>query len=202
MLKPALFLCCLCLLGVNVPAAAQLSGPTAAAPPPVNEDGDPVQGLVIEALGTGFNPIRSGVLVHGFRVEPQSGALFGYRRGNWLLSSTVSQFEDFNSEPTTALDIGASYGMDLSPRQRLSLQGGVRLDLSPGLGLREPNALAPGASENGLGLRLSWRYSFDRNRFVSTVLGYEQGLGGENLDDGLGDRNTTTFGTYFGYRFH
>ena len=186
----------------SAPVVAQVSGVPAAWTPSAEEEVDPVKGLVVEALGSGFNPGRSGVLLHGFRVTPPSGTFLGYRHGNWLLGSTVSKQDDFNAEPTTALDVGASYGLDLGPRQHLSLQGGVRLDLSPGLGLREPNALAPGGSENGLGLRLSWRYSFDQNRFISTTLGYEQGIGGDGPDEGLGDRNATTFGTYFGYRFH
>lgn len=187
-------------MALSAPVAAQLSPAWTL---PTEGEADPVKGLVMEALGGGFNPARSGTVLHGFRVAPQSGAFMGYRHGNWLLGSSLAQYEDSSSEASTALGIGASYGFDLTPRQRLSLEGGVRLDLSPSISLHESAALAPGAAEGGgLGFRLSWRYSFDRNRFVSTTLGFEQGLGGEHLDDGLGDRNETSFGTYFGYRFH
>jgi hypothetical protein len=185
------------------PAAAQFATAPAAWALPTDEELDPVKGFVFEAFNNaGFNATRSGAMLHGFRVEPETGAFMGYRRGNWLMGSALSQYEDAASEESgAALDIGAAYGIDLSARQRLSVGGGVRFDLSSGLGLREPHALAPGAADNGLGLRLSWRYSFDRNRFVSTTLGYDQSFG-DSLDNGLGDKNDTTFGTYFGYRFH
>jgi hypothetical protein len=57
------------------------------------------------------------------------------------------------------------------------------------------------AGEPGAGLRLSWRYTFDRSTaYFATTLGYDRAYGDPEGLPGL-DRNTTTFGTTFGYRW-
>lgn len=162
------------------------------------DDGE--SGLIVQPLNAaGFHVARPGTMMHGFRVAPEAGAFMGYRRGNWLFGSTLAHSDD--PQEGASLDLGAAYGIDLTPKQRLSVEGGVRLDLSSGLGLRAPNSLAPATGENGLGLRMSWRYSFDRNKYVSTSVGYEQSLGGDAFDGGQGERNGAIFGTTFGYRY-
>lgn len=186
------------------PAAAQLGpalSPAYSSWIGAEESAEPVKpGLVVQPLSSGFKPARPGVSLHGFRISPEEGAFVGYRHGNWLLGSTLKQVDEIASDPSTSLDFGAIYGLNLSPRQQLSVEGGIRFDLTSGLGLRAPNTLAPGAGENGLGLRMAWRYSFDRNRFVSTSVGYEQSLGDRSDGDGQ-ERTGATFGTYFGYRY-
>ena len=157
-------------------------------------------GLIVQPLNAnGLHTSRPGMLVHGFRVAPEAGAFMGYRRGNWLFGSTIAHTEEALQD-AASLDLSAAYGIDLSAKQRISLEGGIRLDLSSGLGLRSPASLAPSTNDNGLGLRMSWRYSFDRNRYVSTMLGYEQSLG-DSFDGGNGERNGAIFGTTFGYRY-
>lgn len=194
MLKPSLFVLSLCLAS---PAAAQYVGAQ------VQNEAERVNGFMLQPVSSaGFNAVRPGVLLHGFRVTPENGAFVGYRHGNWLLGSSLSQYEDAYAEPGAALDVGAGYGIDLTPRQRLSVTGGIRFDVSAGSGFRSPASFAPPTSDNGLGLRMSWRYSFDENRYVSTTLGFDQSLGGDSFDGGVYERNGATFGTTFGYRFY
>lgn len=194
MLRPLFLLSGICLA---VPAAAQL-------PLPVNwsltEQEAADRAFILEPLSAqGFSAERPGVLLHGFRVTPQTGTFIGYQRGNWLLGSALTQYENEYAAAAGALDIGARYGFDLNQRHSFSVSGGVRLDLSDDMGLRMPYKLAPDGGENGLGFRLSWRYSLDENRYISTTLGYDQDLGGDSYDDSRD--SGASFGTYFGYRF-
>ena len=194
MLKPVLIAFSLSLAA---PAMAQYAGARA---PGEAERHD---GFMLQPVsGAGLNAARAGVLLHGFRVAPENGAFVGYRRGNWLVGSNVAQYEDPYAEPGAALDVGGGYGIDLTPHQRLSVTGGIRLDLSSGLDTRSPHSFAPPTSETGLGLRMSWRYSFDENRYLSTTLGFDQSLSGDSYDGGVNERSGTSFGTYFGYRFY
>jgi hypothetical protein len=183
-------------LTLSLPAAAQL----ATAQPSwllADEDDTDAPGFVFQPLSGGeFNLARPGSTMHGFRVTPEVGAFMGYRRGNWLFGSTLTQVDDAQNE-STALDLGAAYGIDLTAKQRLSVEGGIRFDLSSDLHM--PYSLAPNTVDNGLGLRMSWRYSFDSNRYISTSLGYEQSLG--DAADGGAERNGAVFGTHFGYRY-
>ena len=65
------------------------------------------------------------------------------------------------------------------------------------LGQRSAQLAAPGA-----GFRLSWQYSFDRNRYVSTMLGYDRRLYDASEGGQAFDRSGASVGTVFGYRFY
>ena len=108
----------------------------------------------------------------------------------------------------TRLDLGASYGFNVNPRHLITLSGGLTLGASTPL---LPYYEAYGtdafwrsgyrAGEPGAGLRLSWRYTFDRSTaYFATTLGYDRAYGDLEGLQGL-DRSTTTFGTTFGYRW-
>lgn len=197
------------LAGANaLPAAAQLRAVT----PAQNAAGTPASdqratsGFFVAPLSnTGLNAERTGNLQYGFRVPPESGAFVGYQRGNWTLGSAIHQFDDHWAAPATAMDLGASYDLNLNPRHRLTVTGGVRLDVPVATdpGPRDALSLrAPRNTDNGAGLRLSWRYSLDRQRSISTTLGYDQQFGDIAGSDSNADRSGTSFGTSFGYRFY
>lgn len=194
--------------GVTLPAAAQLRAATptqniASAPA---SDKQEASGFFITPLSnTGLNAARTGNLQYGFRVPPENGAFIGYQRGNWTLGSAIHQFDDHWAAPSTAMDLGASYDLALNPRHRLTLTGGVRLDVpvTADPGTRDALSLrAPRDNDSGAGLRLSWRYSLDRQRSISTTLGYDQQFGDISGSDSNADRSGTSFGTSFGYRFY
>lgn len=139
----------------------------------------------------------------------QAGAYLGYRRDNWTLTSGVRQGLG-EWAGGTRLDLGASYGFNVNPRHLITLSGGLTLGASAPLA---PYYAAYGdgtdafwrsgyrAGEPGAGLRLSWRYTFDRSTaYFATTLGYDRAYGDPEGLSGL-DRNTTTFGTTFGYRW-
>ena len=139
----------------------------------------------------------------------QAGAYLGYRRDNWTLTSGVRQGLG-EWAGGTRLDLGASYGFNVNPRHLITLSGGLTLGASAPLA---PYYAAYGdgtdafwrsgyrAGEPGAGLRLSWRYTFDRSTaYFATTLGYDRAYGDPEGLPGL-DRNTTTFGTTFGYRW-
>ncbi len=215
--------------GFALPAAAQVRTVPPAGPALGLRAADTgwMGGLFV--AGQGFNPDRARMPDTGFRLpatlpaapglpprvgptaDPaslaQAVAYLGYRRDALTLSSGVRQGVGA-AAGGTRLDLGASYGFNVATRHLITLSGGLTL------GASTPAAAYYGvygtdafwrsgyrAGEPGAGLRLSWRYSFDRSTaFVDTVLGYDRAHGDADGLQGL-DRSTTTFGTTFGYRW-
>jgi hypothetical protein len=180
--------------------------------------------------GQGFNPDRARLPDPGFRlpdhlsatappsspqvgppVDPasasQAGAFVGYRGANWTLSSGIRQGVGV-SAGGTRLDLGASYGFNVTPRHLITLSGGLTVGASTPLasyyGVYGTDAFWRSgyrAGEPGAGLRLSWLYNFDRSTaYFATTLGYDRAYGDTEGLQGL-ERSTTTFGTTFGYRW-
>ncbi len=180
--------------------------------------------------GQGFNPGRVGELDQGLRVTPTllqglppppqigptiegangalTGAYLGYRFDNLSLSSVLRQGFGMPGAGAPRLDLGASYGFRLTTRQMITVSGNVTLGQPMGNG-PYPAAFGPDTlarwnyrlGEPGAGFRLSWQYSFDRNLYLSTTLGYDRAYGdpAEGLY-GLGG-SAASFGTTFGYRW-
>jgi hypothetical protein len=102
--------------------------------------------------------------------------------------------------------MGARYGFDLNRRNRITFDGGVSFraphdHVAPSL--NDPLSFRGNEySEPGAGFRLSWRYSFGPNHFVSTVLGFDHRFGGGLHDGPEAERNAASFGTVYGYRFY
>ncbi|MGH8682847.1 MAG: MipA/OmpV family protein [Burkholderiales bacterium] len=186
--------------------------------------------LIDSARSPGFGPARAGATDPGLRLRPdlgrafpqppqfgppidaasavQAGAYVGYRFENrLLLSSAVRQGFGVPGLGSTKVDLGASYGFNVTPRHLITLSSSLTLGQPSGIaayyGALGPDALS-GADyrlgEPGAGFRLSWLYSFGRNLYLNTTLGYDRSVG--DLDGPQGpDRNTTSFGTVFGYRW-
>jgi hypothetical protein len=224
-----LFVAALCA-GVPLPAAAQTGSLPPAANPLGLRAGDAGWTGSMFVGGQGFNADRARMPDPGFRLPPgslsatippplhvgppvdpssvaQAGAYLGYRRDNWALTSGIRQGMG-EAAGGTRLDLGASYGFNVNPRHLITLSGGLTLGASTPLA---PYYAAYGtdafwrsgyrAGEPGAGLRLSWRYTFDRSTaYFATTLGYDRAYGDPEGLPGL-DRNTTTFGTTFGYRW-
>ncbi len=223
----ALAVAALCA-GFALPAAGQIRSAPPIGPGQGLRAGDSgwTSGMFVGSQG--FNPDRARMPDPGFRLpaqlqaapEPprlgapadpasvaQAGVYLGYRRDNLALSSGVRQGLGA-AAGGTRLDLGASYGFNVAARHLITLSGGLTL------GASTPAAAYYGvyggdafwrsgyrAGEPGAGMRLSWRYSFDRSTaFVDTVLGFDRAHGDADGLQGL-DRNTTTFGTTFGYRW-
>jgi len=178
--------------------------------------------------GQGFNPARGGPTERGFRLTPQesglapeavrlgppadpaaataAGAFVGYRYDNLLLSSAVRQgvAPGFGG---TKLDVGASYGFSVAPRHLITLSGGLTLGqataLAPYFAALGPDAATRWSyrqGEPGAGFRVSWLYSFGRNLYFNTTLGYDRTYLEVEGQQGL-DRSATSLGTVFGYRW-
>ena len=147
----------------------------------------------------------------GRQVDPlsatQAGAYVGYRRDSWMVSSGVRQGVGA-AAGGTRLDLDASYGFNVTPRHLISLSGGLTLGAStpalPYYAMYGTDAFwrtGYRAGEPGLGLRLSWLYSFERSTaYFATTLGFDRAYGDPEGVQGF-DRSTTTFGTTFGYRW-
>lgn len=179
--------------------------------------------------GQGFNPGRVGAFAQGLRTPtllqglppvPQlglatgganaapAGAYLGYRFDNLSVSSVVRQRFGVPGSGAPRLDLGASYGLRLTARHVVTVSGNVTLGQSTATG-PYPGAFGPDTlarwnyrlGEPGAGFRLSWLYSFDRNLYLSTTLGYDRAYGDptEGLY-GLGG-GAASFGTVFGYRW-
>jgi hypothetical protein len=226
----ALALAALCA-GVAAPAAAQVGSIPPTANPLGLRAGESGWTGSLFVGGQGFNPDRGRMPDPGFRLAPaglplegtpaprlgppvadpsstaQAGAYIGYRRDRWTLSSGVRQGVGA-AGGGTRLDLGASYGFNVTPRHLITLSGGLTVGASTPLA---PYYEAYGtdafwrsgyrAGEPGAGLRLSWRYTFDRSTaYLATTLGYDRAYGDADWQQGL-DRSTTTFGTTFGYRW-
>jgi hypothetical protein len=186
--------------------------------------------LLDSARSPGFGPARAGAIDPGLRLRPdlgralpqppqfgppsdaasavQAGAYFGYRFENrLLLSSAVRQGLGAPGLGGTKVDFGASYGFNVTPRHLITLSSSLTLGQASGIaayyGALGPDGLSRSdyrVGEPGAGFRLSWLYSFGRNLYLNTTVGYDRSV---TDADGLQgpDRNTTSFGTVFGYRW-
>jgi hypothetical protein len=138
----------------------------------------------------------------------QAGAYLGYRFENrLLLSSAVRQGFGVPGLGGTKVDLGASYGFNVTPRHLITLSSSLTLGQASGMaayyGALGSDALSRAdyrVGEPGAGFRVSWLYSFGRNLYLSTTLGYDRSAGDPEGVQGP-DRNTTSFGTVFGYRW-
>src|SRR5262247_3015739 len=178
--------------------------------------------------GQGFNHVRGGAIDRGFRLRPEglgpvpdaprlgppvdpaaataAGAFVGYRYDNLLLSSGVRQgiAPGFGG---AKLDVGASYGFNVAPRHLITLSGGLTMGqataLAPYFAALGPDAATRSSyrqGEPGAGFRVSWLYSFGRNLYLNTSLGYDRTYLEVEGQQGL-DRSATSLGTVFGYRW-
>ncbi len=186
--------------------------------------------LLDSARSPGFGPVRTGAIDPGLRLRPdlgralpqppqfglpidaasavQAGAYFGYRFENrLLLASAVRQGLGAPGLGGTKVDFGASYGFNVTPRHLITLSSSLTLGQASGIaayyGALGPDGLSRAdyrVGEPGAGFRLSWLYSFGRSLYLSTTVGYDRSVSDA---DGLQspDRNTTSFGTIFGYRW-
>ena len=215
--------------GIAAPATAQVGGIPPAANPLGLRASDPGWTGSVFVGGQGFNADRARTADPGFRLPAglpgetalplragppaapssaaQIGAYVGYRRDSWTVSSGVRQ--GMGADPGGArLDLGASYGFNVTPRHLITLSGGLTLGASAPLTSYYAAYGADAfwrsgyrAGEPGAGLRLSWLYSFDRSTaYFATTLGFDRAYGDMESLHGL-DRSTTTFGTTFGYRW-
>jgi len=151
----------------------------------------------IWAPGSAFGPGPA------FAYPAEAGALMDYRLNRWTFSSSLRQGL---GERATAVDVGARYGFSLAPRHSLALLGSVGLGnhsaIRP-LAMDELDLLRlrpPGLGFRDVGAQLSLQYTFDQTWYVNTVLGYSRLLG-DPMDIGTPDRNVTSVGAMFGYRF-
>lgn len=171
--------------------------------PGISAEDETAHGLFVAPLGgTGLNADRARGYGSGLRLSPQSGAYVGYQMGNLTIGSALRQEDE--AERATWLDMGASYGLNLNRKHRLSIDGGVSVR-APGdpIGENNPFALRGGdAVEPGAGFRLSWRYNFGRNQYVSTILGFDHRFSAGLPEGPEAERNAATFGTVYGYRFY
>jgi len=177
--------------------------------------------------GQGLNPARGGATERGLRLSPEglgpvpdavrlgppvdpaaataAGAFVGYRYDNLLLSSAVRQ--GLAPGFGTKIDVGASYGFNVAPRHLITLSGGLTMGqataLAPYFAALGPDAATRWSyrqGEPGAGFRVSWLYSFGRNLYLNTTLGYDRAYLDVDGQQGL-ERNATSLGTVFGYRW-
>jgi hypothetical protein len=218
--------------GLQPPAASPLvglrqSGPVTGLRSPVAPSGWTGGVFVGPPSGQGLNPARTMATDPGLRVRPdlyraaedprvgppidpasamEAGAYVGYRFDKILVTSAVRQGFGAPGFGGAKLDLGASYGFNVTPRHLITLSGGLTVGqanpLAPYYGALAGDAMARSGyriGEPGAGFRVSWLYSFGRNLYLSTTLGYDRAY---DADGTLGlDRNTTSFGTVFGYRW-
>ena len=138
-----------------------------------------------------------------FAYPAEASALMDYRYNRWTFSSSLRQGLGSKS---SAVDVGARYGFSLAPRHDLALLGSVGLGnhsaVRP-LAVDEIDLLRmrpPGLGFRDVGAQLSLLYTFDQAWYVNTMLGYSRLLG-DPADAGTPDRNVTSVGAFFGYRF-
>jgi hypothetical protein len=193
-------------------------------------EGDgPTLPLALTPLGgQGFTLMQPGWAGAGFRAPPGldadapsrfalartgAGGASGLdiRLDRWTVSSSVRGLGAARTE-LSRVDVGASYGLPLAKRHELLVSGGLGFGAAAGLA---PTAgqdftareawLLPTSGGTGLreaGLRLSWRYSLDRNLYVNTSVGVDRMFSDPT---GLGasyERNVGSVGAVFGYRFY
>ncbi len=208
----------------------QPSGPAIGLRPQRGESGWTGGVRLDSARSPGFGPVRAGAIDPGLRLRPdlgralpqppqfgppidaasavQAGAYFGYRFENrLLLASAVRQGLGAPGLGGTKVDFGASYGFNVTPRHLITLSSSLTLGQASGVaayyGALGPDGLSRAdyrVGEPGAGFRFSWLYSFGRNLYLNTTVGYDRSVSDA---DGLQgpDRNTTSFGTVFGYRW-
>ena len=138
-----------------------------------------------------------------FIYSPEAGALMDYRFSRWTITSSLRQGL---GERSTAFDVGARYGFSLAPRHGLALLGSVGLGNHSAVRPLATNELdilrmrPPGLGFRDVGAQFSLLYTFDQSWYVNTTLGYARLLG-DQADAGTPDRNVTSVGAFFGYRF-
>lgn len=174
--------------------------------PQIQEDPGERQGLFMSSLGgTGLNADRARGYGDGLRLLPGQGAYVGYQMGNWSIGSALHR-NDNDLDGRHWVDMGARYGFDLNGRNRITFDGGISFRTPQDYGgpsLSDPLRFrSEQHSEPGAGFRLSWRYSFGPNHFVSTILGFDHRFGSSLHDGPEAERNAATFGTVYGYRFY
>jgi hypothetical protein len=146
-----------------------------------------------------------------FGLAPDAGAAVDVRIQRWTLSSAVQQGLIAAQPLASRVDFGASYGLPVAQRHEVVVSGGLGIGAGAGLAptagqevtAREPLLLSGGSTGlRDAGLRLSWRYSLDRNLFVNTSVGVDRMFADPT---GLGaayERNVGSIGAVFGYRFY
>jgi hypothetical protein len=146
-----------------------------------------------------------------FALAPDAGAALDVKVQRWTLSSSVQQGLIAAQPLASRVDFGASYGLPLARRHELVVSGGLGFGAGTGLAptagqqvtASEPLLLYGGGTGlRDAGLRLSWRYSLDRNLFVNTSVGVDRMFADPT---GLGasyERNVGSIGAVFGYRFY
>ncbi len=185
--------------------------------------------LVLTPLGgQGFTLVQPGWAGAGFRAPPGldagapsrfalartgAGGASGLdlRVDRWTVSSTVRPLLGAARPDLSRVDFGASYGLPLAQRHELVVSGGLGFGAGAGLAptagqdYTAREAWLPAAGGTGLrdvGLRLSWRYSLDRNLYVNTSIGVDRMFADPT---GLGasyERHVGSVGAVFGYRFY
>lgn len=161
-------------------------------------------GLRLPQIADSAPPVR-------FALAPDAGAAVDVRIQRWTLSSSVQQGLIAAQPLASRVDFGASYGLPLAQRHELVVSGGLGFGAGTGLAptagqqvtANEPLLLYGGGTGlRDAGLRLSWRYSLDRNLFVNTSVGVDRMFADPT---GLGaayERNVGSIGAVFGYRFY
>jgi hypothetical protein len=161
-------------------------------------------GLRLPQVAAAASPARFG-------LAPDAGAALDVKVQRWTLSSSVQQGLIAAQPLASRVDFGASYGLPLAPRHELVVSGGLGFGAGTGLAptagqqvtASEPLLLYGGGTGlRDAGLRLSWRYSLDRNLFVNTSVGVDRMFADPT---GLGasyERNVGSIGAVFGYRFY
>lgn len=155
-----------------------------------------------EASTLGVGSAAAGLPTRNALADvPEARAALDYRVRNWTLSSSLRQ--GLGPRATT-VDVGASYGFSLAARHQLALLGTLGVGSHDAtrtyFGEAEILPRASGLGFRDVGARLSLLYSFDQTWYVNTSLGYSRLL----LDPqelGAGDRNVTSVGASFGFRF-
>lgn len=184
-----------------VPAHAQLvRHAPATAQGAAATDGTAPHGVVVRRLGATAD--RTQAFGPGLRLTPREGAYVGYHFGNnWSVGSTLHADDDLDRP--SRLDLGARYDFAINSRNRLSFDGGVSLRTPLDRALNGGTSMANSyfGQEPGAGFRLSWRYSFSQDHYISTSLGFDRRFNSGLHDGPDADRGGATFGTFYGYRF-
>jgi hypothetical protein len=157
----------------------------------------------LSGMSAARGPASSMSAGRPFAYPSEASALMDYRLNRWTFSSSLRQGL---GERSTAVDVGARYGFSLAPRHSLALLGSVGLGnhsaIRP-LAMDELDLLRlrpPGLGFRDVGAQFSVLYTFDQTWYVNTMLGYSRLLG-DPADLGTPDRNVTSVGAFFGFRF-
>jgi hypothetical protein len=162
-------------------------------------------GFRLPAVAMAGTPARYG-------LTPETGASVDVQVNRWTVSSSVRQGLSPMRQDGSRLDFGASYGVPVASQHEFVVSGGLGFGagaagLAPTAGqeVAPSDAMLPLSSGTGLrdvGLRLSWRYSLDRNLFVNTSVGVDRLFSDPTGLGGAYDRNVNSVGAVFGYRFY